>query len=156
MTLRRAEHLNTVHPRLADVVRLAAASLPFGLLVVEGVRTLERQKQLLAKGASRTLKSKHLAGPDGYAQVVDLARQRAQAEIEEACRLREAEAKAQAEAERVAREEQQRLNDFYRRCRLREMEVRSAEDLGQTYWGLPLVRARAQLMRERFGFECWR
>lgn len=90
------------------------------------------------------------------AQVVDLARQRAQAEIEEARRLREAEAKAQAEAERVAREEQQRLNDFYRRCRLREMEVRSAEDLGQTYWGLPWVRARAELLREQFGFECWR
>lgn len=47
-------------------------------------------------------------------------------------------------------------NDFYRRCRLREMEVRSAEDLGQTYWGLPWVRARAELMREQFGFECWR
>lgn len=90
------------------------------------------------------------------AQEVDLARQRAQAEIDEARRLREAEAKAQAEAERVGREEQQRLNDFYRRCRLREMEVRSAEDLGQTYWGLPWVRARAELMREQFGFECWR
>lgn len=31
-----------------------------------------------------------------------------------------------------------------------------AEDLGQTYWGLPWVRARAELLREQFGFECWR
>jgi peptidoglycan L-alanyl-D-glutamate endopeptidase CwlK len=36
--------------------------------VLEGVRTLERQRQLVAEGASKTLKSRHLTG-----HAVDLA-----------------------------------------------------------------------------------
>jgi peptidoglycan L-alanyl-D-glutamate endopeptidase CwlK len=71
--IRHDERLQTVSPRLADVVRKAATYLDFDLLVVEGARTLERQKMLVAKGASRTLKSKHLPGPDGYSRAVDLA-----------------------------------------------------------------------------------
>jgi hypothetical protein len=70
----KAERLNTVHPDLAAVVRLAATYITeFDLLVVEGARTLAKQKEYVAKGASRTLNSKHLPGPDGYARAVDLA-----------------------------------------------------------------------------------
>lgn len=42
--------------------------------VTEGVRTIERQRQLVARGASRTLESRHLADPsDGLSRAVDLA-----------------------------------------------------------------------------------
>ena len=40
--------------------------------VKEGLRTLERQKQLVAQGKSRTMLSKHLVQEDGYGHAVDL------------------------------------------------------------------------------------
>jgi len=55
-----------VNGLLVDVCRLARMRHPF--MVIEGVRSLERQKELLARGATRTLKSKHLIG-----HAVDLA-----------------------------------------------------------------------------------
>lgn len=51
-----------VHPdllRLADAVLQAA---PWPLRITEGLRTLERQKQLLAAKATKTLNSRHLTG----------------------------------------------------------------------------------------------
>jgi len=42
--IKREERLNTVAPRLADVVRRAAIYLDFDLLVVEGARTIEKQR----------------------------------------------------------------------------------------------------------------
>jgi peptidoglycan L-alanyl-D-glutamate endopeptidase CwlK len=66
--IRHDERLASIHPRLADVVRRAATYLPYELLVVEGIRTLARQRELVAKGASKTLKSRHLTG-----HAVDLA-----------------------------------------------------------------------------------
>lgn len=71
--IRHAERLETVHPRLADVVRIAATHLDIDLLVVEGARTIERQMQLLAKGASRTIHSKHIPDREGWSHAVDLA-----------------------------------------------------------------------------------
>lgn len=62
------EKLIGVHPELAKVVKLAAQKSPLDFIITEGVRTLERQKQLVAAGASRTLKSRHLTG-----HAVDLA-----------------------------------------------------------------------------------
>ena len=57
-----------VHPDLAKVVKLAAQKSPLDFVITEGVRSLERQKQLVAAGASKTLKSRHLTG-----HAVDLA-----------------------------------------------------------------------------------
>jgi peptidoglycan L-alanyl-D-glutamate endopeptidase CwlK len=50
-----------VHPDLVRVVRRAAEG---GALfrVEEGLRTVERQRQLVAKGASQTMNSRHLTG----------------------------------------------------------------------------------------------
>ena len=50
-----------VHPDLVRVVRRAADG---GALfrVEEGMRSLERQRQLVAKGASQTMASRHLTG----------------------------------------------------------------------------------------------
>ena len=60
--LRREERLAGVDPRLQAVVRRAAATYPHDIIVLEGVRSLERQQQLVKQGASKTLDSKHLRG----------------------------------------------------------------------------------------------
>lgn len=56
------ERRKGVHPdllKLADAVLQAA---PWPLRITEGLRTLERQKQLLAAKATKTLNSRHLTG----------------------------------------------------------------------------------------------
>ena len=56
------ERLKGVHPdlrKLADAVRQAS---PWPIRVTEGLRTLERQKQLVAMKASKTMNSRHLTG----------------------------------------------------------------------------------------------
>lgn len=61
--------LRGVHPDLRAVVKYAlhiSASVDFA--VVCGLRTLERQKELFARGASKTMDSRHLTG-----HAVDLA-----------------------------------------------------------------------------------
>ena len=54
--------LRGVHPDLVTVVNRAIQLTKVDFTVLEGLRTLERQKQLLASGASRTLNSRHLTG----------------------------------------------------------------------------------------------
>lgn len=65
---RSLKRLEGVHPDLVKVVKLAFDLSPNVFIVTEGLRTLERQKQLLAAGASQTLRSRHLTG-----HAVDLA-----------------------------------------------------------------------------------
>lgn len=62
------ERLKGVHPDLVRVVERAAAITDCPFVVLEGKRTLARQKQLLAQGATSTLNSRHLTG-----HAVDLA-----------------------------------------------------------------------------------
>lgn len=62
------ERLGTIKPELQKVVRKAFETMPFDVTVLEGIRTAERQRELVAKGASKTLNSKHLTG-----NAVDLA-----------------------------------------------------------------------------------
>jgi peptidoglycan L-alanyl-D-glutamate endopeptidase CwlK len=59
---RSEKNIARVHPDLAQVVRRAAelSELPF--IVTEGLRTLKRQRELVAAGASKTLRSRHLTG----------------------------------------------------------------------------------------------
>jgi peptidoglycan L-alanyl-D-glutamate endopeptidase CwlK len=52
--------LRGVHPDLVSVVTAARQACPFR--VTEGLRTLARQKKLLAQKKSRTLNSRHLTG----------------------------------------------------------------------------------------------
>jgi peptidoglycan L-alanyl-D-glutamate endopeptidase CwlK len=73
MTLnqRSLRNLRGVHPELVAVVRRAAelaGDASLGFIVTEGMRTPARQRELLASGASRTMKSRHLTG-----HAVDLA-----------------------------------------------------------------------------------
>lgn len=70
--LKRAEKLAGVHPRLVSVVNAAALLMQSDLYVVEGLRTIERQRELVAAKKSKTLKSRHLKQADGYGHAVDL------------------------------------------------------------------------------------
>jgi peptidoglycan L-alanyl-D-glutamate endopeptidase CwlK len=54
--------LKGVHPDLIKVVRRAAAITKQDFIITEGLRTLARQQQLFAAGASKTLRSRHLTG----------------------------------------------------------------------------------------------
>ena len=51
-----------VHPRLQEVVKRAINITPVDFAVLEGVRTIERQRELFAAGASKTMRSRHLTG----------------------------------------------------------------------------------------------
>ena len=64
--------LNGVHPDLVKVIKRAIELTSQDFSVNEGLRTLERQKRLVAAGASRTLNSKHLKQSDGYGHASDL------------------------------------------------------------------------------------
>ncbi|MBS0055537.1 M15 family metallopeptidase [Yersinia sp. KBS0713] len=55
-------NLTGVHPDLVKVVRRALELTPMDFKVIEGRRTLERQRELVKAGASQTLNSRHLTG----------------------------------------------------------------------------------------------
>lgn len=59
---RSRERLIGVHPDLIIVMATAIQRTEIDFAVIEGMRTLERQKELVAKGASKTMKSRHLTG----------------------------------------------------------------------------------------------
>lgn len=65
--------LSQVHPDLVRVVRTALTRSPLDFMITEGARTIERQRQLVAAGASRTLRSRHIPGKDGFAKAIDFA-----------------------------------------------------------------------------------
>ena len=68
--------LRGVHPDLVRVVMRCAEDWKdpdTGFIVTCGVRSLEEQKLLVAKGASKTLRSRHIPAKNGYGHAVDLA-----------------------------------------------------------------------------------
>lgn len=54
--------LEGVHEDLVKVVKRAIQISDVDFLVGEGLRTVERQKELVASGASKTMNSRHLTG----------------------------------------------------------------------------------------------
>lgn len=58
------EKLSSVKPELQKVIYKAFETMPFDVIVLEGIRTKERQEELFYKKppATKTLKSKHLTG----------------------------------------------------------------------------------------------
>lgn len=56
------ERLVTVDQKLQDLMQAVLDLEVFDLSVLEGKRSLERQKELVSQGKSKTLKSKHLEG----------------------------------------------------------------------------------------------
>jgi len=65
---RSLSRLEGVHPDLVRIVKKAAALSDLDFTVLEGLRSVERQKQLVSQGASKTMNSRHLTG-----HAVDLA-----------------------------------------------------------------------------------
>ncbi|WP_154825879.1 MULTISPECIES: M15 family metallopeptidase [Enterobacteriaceae] len=59
---RSENNLRGVHPDLAKVVRLALELSPVDFGITEGLRTVERQKQLVAERKSQTMNSRHISG----------------------------------------------------------------------------------------------
>jgi peptidoglycan LD-endopeptidase CwlK len=56
------ERLKGIHPDLVSVVERAIEITEADFTVLEGLRTLERQKTLYATGKSKTLNSRHITG----------------------------------------------------------------------------------------------
>jgi len=65
---RSLRRLEGVHPDLVKVVKRAIEITPVDFAVIEGLRTKEKQEQLVKAGASKTMRSRHLTG-----HAVDLA-----------------------------------------------------------------------------------
>ena len=68
LSARCLRRLEGVHPDLVRVIQYAHSLGEMDFIVTEGLRTLDKQKALLAAGASQTLRSRHLTG-----HAVDLA-----------------------------------------------------------------------------------
>ena len=63
------EKLNSCHP---DIQRLFKEAIKYvDITILEGVRSLERQEELVRTGMSKTMNSKHLKQADGYSHAVD-------------------------------------------------------------------------------------
>lgn len=59
---RSLKNLQGVHPDLVRVVHRADELEPDSFIVIEGLRTVSRQAELLAKKATRTMNSRHITG----------------------------------------------------------------------------------------------
>lgn len=62
LSKRSLSRLEGVHPDLVKVVKRAIQITRQDFFVGEGVRSVERQKRLVASGASRTMNSRHITG----------------------------------------------------------------------------------------------
>lgn len=68
LSRRSLERMQGVHPDLVKVVLLAIQLTEVDFGITEGVRTIEKQREYYARGASKTMNSRHLTG-----HAVDLA-----------------------------------------------------------------------------------
>ena len=62
LSLRSLDRLNGVDDSLVVVVKRAIQLTEVDFGVSEGLRSIDRQKELVAKGASKTMNSKHIDG----------------------------------------------------------------------------------------------
>ena len=62
LSRRSLDRLEGVNDDLVAVVKFAINATKTDFGVIQGLRTIEQQKELVAKGASQTMKSKHLDG----------------------------------------------------------------------------------------------
>jgi len=68
LSQRSKDRMKGVHPDLVKVIELAITKSEVDFVVTEGLRSKDRQIQLVAAGASKTLNSRHITG-----HAVDLA-----------------------------------------------------------------------------------
>ena len=72
LSARSQERLDQVHPDLRAVCVEAFKNMPFDVTITEGMRTVEKQREYVAKGTSWTMNSKHLRQSDGYSHAIDI------------------------------------------------------------------------------------
>lgn len=68
--------LKRVHPDLVRVVTRCARDWKdpaFQFIVTCGPRSMEEQRLLVAKGASKTMRSRHLIAANGFSHAIDVA-----------------------------------------------------------------------------------
>jgi len=68
LSFRSRQRLSGVHPDLVAVVKRAIEITKQDFSVIEGIRSVERQRELFKSGASTTMNSRHITG-----HAVDLA-----------------------------------------------------------------------------------
>ena len=59
---RSLQNLSGVHPDLVDVVKLAITITEQDFTVIEGIRNINRQRELFKAGKSTTMNSRHITG----------------------------------------------------------------------------------------------
>ena len=62
LSRRSLDRMAGVHPKLVEVVKLAITRSPLDFSITEGLRTIERQRELVKAGKSKTMNSRHLKG----------------------------------------------------------------------------------------------
>lgn len=62
LSKRSLDRLVGVNPYLVAVFKKACESMPFDITVLEGLRTAERQAELLKQGATKVEVSRHMSG----------------------------------------------------------------------------------------------
>jgi peptidoglycan LD-endopeptidase CwlK len=70
------KRLRGVHPHLVRVVRRCARDWKdpaTGWIITCGVRTVAEQRIMVAKGASKTMRSRHIPAANGFSHAVDFA-----------------------------------------------------------------------------------
>ena len=72
LSKRSLRNLEGVHPLLVNIVHRALELSNIDFTVVEGLRTIEKQREYYNKGASKTMRSYHLKQSDGYGHAVDI------------------------------------------------------------------------------------
>lgn len=70
---RSERNLNGVHADLVAIYRRAVELADLDPVVTCGPRTVAEQRVLVAKGASRTMNSRHIPGRDGTSKAIDVA-----------------------------------------------------------------------------------
>ena len=59
---RSNDRLKGVHPKLVQVMQEAIKESPLDFSITEGVRSVDRQKELFESGKSQTMRSRHISG----------------------------------------------------------------------------------------------
>jgi peptidoglycan L-alanyl-D-glutamate endopeptidase CwlK len=68
---RSLDRLNSCHPDLQKILKEAIKH--YDITIIEGIRSKERQEELVRTGKSKTMNSMHIDQGDGHSHAVDCA-----------------------------------------------------------------------------------
>ena len=73
LTKRDVERIKECHPDIQKVFLKYARITKQPFVVIDGARTIEEQKRNVARGASKTMRSRHIPGANGFSHAIDIA-----------------------------------------------------------------------------------